>query len=72
MGKQVFENDRSITDHDVITAMDLHGGSFASHLAVACLYADEENLARIKIAFADLWACYRDVAERAKAQQVAA
>lgn len=48
----------TITDADVIRAMELHGGSFASHLAVACTYADDENLARIKRAFPDMWANY--------------
>lgn len=51
------------TDHDVIQAMETKGGSFASHLAVAARYADEQNLARIKVAFADLWATYRSLAD---------
>lgn len=62
----------TITDHDVIHAMETYGGNFASHLAIACMYADDQNLARIKVAFADLWATYRDMAERIKAQGGAA
>lgn len=61
----------TVTDHDVLRMMELRGGSFAAHLAIACMYADSQNLARIKVAFADLWATYRDMAEGEKAQQVA-
>lgn len=54
---------KDITDHDVTRMMEMRGGSFASHLAVACMYADDQNLARIKVAFPDLWATYRTMAE---------
>lgn len=53
-----------ITDYDVITAMERYGGSFASSLAVACFHADGQNLARIKLAFVDLWQEYYKLAER--------
>lgn len=59
-----------VTDRDVLAAMEMKGGSFASHLAIACHYADEQNLARIKIAFADLWATYRRMAEAERALEV--
>lgn len=55
-----------VTDHDVIRMMERRGGDFASHLAIACLYADDHNLARIKLAFPDLWATYRMMAEHEK------
>lgn len=53
-----------ITDYDVITAMERYGGSFASSLAVACFHADEQNLARIKLAFVNLWREYYKLAEK--------
>lgn len=55
-----------ITDYDVITAMERYGGGFASNLAKACMHADEQNLARIKLAFADLWQEYCELAEKIK------
>lgn len=55
-----------ITDYDVITAMERYGGGFAGHLATACMYADEQNLARIKLAFTDLWQEYCELAEKIK------
>jgi hypothetical protein len=58
-----------ITDLDVIRVMETKGGSFVSHLAIACLYADEQNLARIKVAFADLWATYRSLADHLNEQR---
>lgn len=57
-----------VSDREVIRAMELMGGSFASHLAIACLYADDENLARIKTAFADLWAHYAELAKMREKQ----
>ena len=65
MGKQ-------ITDYDVLETMYRYGGSFASHLATAGMHADAQNLARIKVAFADLWAIYRNLAEQAVAKDVQA
>jgi hypothetical protein len=59
----------TVTDRDVIRAMELHGGAFASHLAIAATYADDANLARIKQAFPELWDVYRADAERMQAQQ---
>lgn len=62
----------AVTDRDVIRAMELHGGSFASHLAIAATYADDANLARIKQAFPELWDIYRAHAERMPEQGGAA
>lgn len=53
-----------VTDRDVIAVMERYGGSFASHLAIAATYADDQNLARLKVAFADLWNIYRNIADR--------
>ena len=61
-----------VTDRDVIRAMELHGGAFASHLAIAATYADDVNLARIKQAFPELWDIYQADVERMKAQGGAA
>ncbi len=63
-----MSNDKEshITDYDVITAMERYGGGFASRLAVACTHAHMQNLARIKMAFADLWAEYYAMAVRIK------
>jgi hypothetical protein len=58
----------TVTDRDVIRAMELHGGQFASHLAIAATYADDANLSRIKQAFPELWDTYQADAERMQTQ----
>lgn len=60
--------DKQITDYDVLAAMEKFGGGFASRLAVAGMHADAQNLARIKVAFADLWSSYRDMAAQTVAK----
>ncbi len=50
-----------MTDHEIVTAMELYGGSFTKALALACHRADPENLARIKAAFPELWLGYAEL-----------
>ena len=64
--------DKQITDYDVLAAMEKFGGSFASHLATAGMHANAQNLARIKVAFAGLWAIYRNLAEQTVAKDAQA
>lgn len=61
-----------VTDHEVLTAMERFGGSFASGLAKAWFCADAMNSARLRMAFPDLWEEYRKFAALNKAQQVTA
>lgn len=60
---------QQITDYDVITAMERYGGGFACNLAKACMHADSQNLARIKLTFADLWQQYGELAEKIKEKE---
>lgn len=67
MGDKVMQTSTTtsdVSDREVLRTMELLGGSFASHLAIACVYADAENLARIKTAFAGMWDHYADVAAK--------
>ena len=50
-------------DLKVLDAMDEYGGSFVKALAKAARCADNVNLLKIKIAFADYWQTYTEVAE---------
>jgi hypothetical protein len=61
-----------VTDHEVLTAMERFGGSFASRLAKAWFCADAMNSARLRMAFPDLWEEYRKFAALNKAQKVTA
>jgi len=56
----------SVTEYDVLSAMQYHGGSFVQALAVAWFRADEENVARLKAAFPELWQEYADLAARTR------
>lgn len=51
-----------ISDHDIITAMQSHGGSFVRHLAQAYVHADEMNQIRLRTAFRDYWEEYDEIA----------
>jgi hypothetical protein len=53
---------KPIGDYEIMEAMRLYGGSFASALAMAAYHADADNLATIKAAFPDLWEEYRELA----------
>jgi len=53
----------TITDGNIIAAMHRYGGQFEKALAVAALKADDENLARIKTAFPEMWEKYQGVSE---------
>ena len=47
-------------DHDIISAMICHGDDFTSKIAQAALVADDNNLAKIKAAFPELWNRYEE------------
>lgn len=49
-------------DFDTIDAMRIYGGGFVKALAEAAFHADPQNLARLKAAFPDYWATYREMA----------
>jgi hypothetical protein len=51
-----------MTDDDVVTAMSMYGGSFVRGLATLWRFADPVNQARLKLAFADYWTEYAEVA----------
>jgi hypothetical protein len=51
------------SDYNTITAMETYGGSFVQRLAAAYIAADDDNRARIRTAFSDLWAKYRKLGE---------
>jgi hypothetical protein len=54
------------SNYDIIRAMQMFGGSFASNLAKAARHADEENLARIKETWPEYWEQYKQLAIRMK------
>jgi hypothetical protein len=56
---------------DAARYMEQYGGSFASHIAKAFIYADSDNTQRLLKAFPDLFLRYRRIAEeeRQRAQQ---
>lgn len=56
-------------DKQTIKAMVKYGGNFVRHLAVAALYADANNLGRIKAAFPELWARYEEFARLDKERE---
>ena len=49
-------------DDAIIHAMQVFGGSFIRRLADCYQVADDENRARLKTAFSDLWEKYEDLA----------
>ncbi len=65
-----------MSDHQIISAMRRFGGSFARALAEAWSMGDDDNRARIKATWPDLWEEYADLAklhaERAAKQKVSA
>ncbi len=54
------------TVHDVITAMETFGGSFAKAIANAFRRADRNNFSRLKTAFPELWEEYTVMATQYK------
>lgn len=56
-----------ITDHDIADAMMSFGGGFVEALARAFYRADPCNAEKLKRAFPEYWAEYRDIAKRHKA-----
>lgn len=52
-----------MTDYDITETMMAYGGSFANRLAFAWRAADNENQARLKAAFPELWEEYAELAK---------
>lgn len=50
-----------VDDYEILEAMTVYGGSFASALAGAFGRADSENYSRLKTAFPELWDEYREL-----------
>jgi hypothetical protein len=50
--------------HDVLDAMERHGGAFVRYLSAAWRLADPSNRERMMIAFGDYYAKYRDIARQ--------
>ena len=48
-----------LTDHEIVETMMRFGGRFMQRLGAAALYADPQNLAKLKAAFAVEWEDYR-------------
>lgn len=58
---RISDDIRPQTDSDFLLAASLmraSGGSFASRIALAYLYADSHNQARLRAAFPDLFTAY--------------
>ena len=53
------------TDLAVVEAMEKYGGSFVKALAACAHRADPKNLAKLKLAFADYWFEYDEMAKNA-------
>lgn len=60
------------TDHEVINAMRIYGGSFITHLSRLYDCADTTNQSRIRDAFHDYWAEYTELATMLKKKANAA
>jgi hypothetical protein len=60
------------TDHQIIDAMLMFGGSFVCALAKAYRQADSDNQRTLREAFPELWTQYRDPAMHARIAQVRA
>jgi hypothetical protein len=53
-------------EYEVLDAMQPHGGSFASSLAIAWKKADHDNFKRLRLAFPDYWERYEAIAQTKK------
>ena len=58
-----------ITNFEIVEAMHAYGGSFAQAIASAFNRADAVNFERLKAAFPELWAEYKDMAELIQMRQ---
>jgi hypothetical protein len=56
-------------DRPIVDAMIRYGGSFVHDLGLLFLRADEDNRARLRAAFPDLWTEYADIARLHAARQ---
>ena len=56
----------SLSDDEILTAMEILGGSFVAALAKAWRRADEGNQAKLRAAFPEYWAHYAELAARRK------
>ncbi len=54
-------------DRNALFAMLEYGGSFTKALARLAFAADEDNYARLKAAFPEIWAKYGEMAKRKEA-----
>jgi hypothetical protein len=52
----------SVTDWDVVRAMETCGGSFVRTLALCFHLADQDNYGRLKVAFPEYWQQYSEMA----------
>ena len=48
----------ALTDFEITRTMMKYGGGFVSRLGVLFRYADDNNQAKLKLTFADLWCQY--------------
>ena len=61
----IFQANKNMnqSDYNTITAMQERGGNFVQKLAAAYIAADDDNRARIRTAFSDIWARYCKMGE---------
>lgn len=59
-----------MTDDQVLEAMEVYGGSFVLALARCFRAADPVNRARLRAAFADIWANYTEAAQALEQRRV--
>ena len=52
-----------VDEYLVLAKMELYGGGFAKHLAIAYRYADSVNRHKIRNAFSEYWMKYAELAE---------
>jgi hypothetical protein len=50
----------SVTDYEIVQAMERFGGGFVRALALAFTAADPVNTAKLKAAFPEIWAEYAE------------
>lgn len=60
---QVRVTGEPMTDDEVVQTMRIYGGGFVQALAVCWQRADPVNRARLRLAFADVWQQYTDLAQ---------
>lgn len=58
-----------VDEMDVLDAMESHGGSFVSRLAVAWKAADLNNRIKLMAAFPEYWDIYTEMAKKIKERE---